>query len=63
MCFAVHRMAKFSSNTVKVKFDGLVHLLRYIRDKDNFGLGCYTSIEDAPLSKILRQAVIKTEKI
>ena len=33
LCFEVHKLAKFSSNTGKVKFEGLVHLLRYIRDE------------------------------
>ena len=32
LSFAVHKLAKFSSNTGKVNFEGLVHLLRYIRD-------------------------------
>ena len=29
---AVHKLEKFSSNFGKVHFEGLVHLLRYIRD-------------------------------
>ena len=29
--FAVHKLAKFSANPGKVHFEGLVHLLRYIR--------------------------------
>ena len=32
LSFAVHKLAKFSANPVKVHFEGLVHLLRYIRD-------------------------------
>ena len=31
LSYAVHKLAKFSSNPGKVKFEGLVHLLRYIR--------------------------------
>ena len=27
LCFAVHKLAKFSSNPGKVHFEGLVHLL------------------------------------
>ena len=30
--FAVHKLAKFSANPGKLHFEGLVHLLRYIRD-------------------------------
>ena len=32
LSFAVHKLAKFSVNPGKVNFEGLVHLLRYIRD-------------------------------
>ena len=30
--FAVQKLGKFSENTGKVKFERLVHLLRYVRD-------------------------------
>ena len=33
--YAVHKLAKFSSNPDKLHFEGLFHLLRYIRDKKN----------------------------
>ena len=32
LSFAVHKLAKFSANPGKAHFEGLVHLLRYIRD-------------------------------
>ena len=48
--FSVQKFSKFSSNPGKVHFEGLVHLLRYIRDNDNLGLIYYAKIEDAPLS-------------
>ena len=51
----------FSSNPGKVHFEGLVHLLKYIRDNNNFRLKYYNKIEDAPLSDQLIQASIKTE--
>ena len=38
LSFAVHKLAKFSENPGKVHFEGLVHLLRYIRDNNNLGL-------------------------
>ena len=31
LSFAVHKLAKFPSNPGRVNFEGLVHLLRYIR--------------------------------
>ena len=32
LSFAVHKLEKFSANPGKVHFEGLVHLLRYIRE-------------------------------
>ena len=59
LCFVVHKLGKCSSNTGKVHFEGLVHLLRYIRDSKNLGLKYYAKIEDAPLSELLTLASIK----
>ena len=33
LCFSVNKLAKFSLNPGKVHFKGLVHLLKYIKDK------------------------------
>ena len=62
LCFAVHNLEKFPSDPGKVHFEGLVHLLRYIRYNKNLGLRYYSKIEDALLSEILIQASIRTEK-
>ena len=59
--FAVHKLAKFSPNPGKVHFDGLVHLLRYIRDNKTLGLKYYVDMKDVPLYDMLIQASIKTE--
>ena len=59
---AVHKLAKFSSNPGKVHFEGLVHLLGYIRYNKTLGLNHYANINDAPVSDLFRQASIKTEK-
>ena len=59
--FSVHKMEKFSSNTGKVHFKGLVNLLRYIRENKNLGLVYYSKIEDAPIYELLRKASIKNE--
>ena len=61
LSFAVHKLAKFSSNTGRAHFEGLVHLLRYIRDNKTFGLKYNADIKYAPLSDLLRRANIKTE--
>ena len=58
LCSTVHNMEKFSSNTGKVYFEGLLHLLRYIRKKNNLGLIYYAKIEDAPLFSLLIQSSI-----
>ena len=36
--FAVHKLAKFSANPGKVHFEGLIHILRYIRYNKTLGL-------------------------
>ena len=62
LSFAVHKLAKFSANPGKVHFEGLVHLLRYIRDNKTLGLKYYADLNDAPVTDLLRQANIKTKK-
>ena len=62
MCFAVHKLAKFSSNTGEVHFEGLVHLSRYIRDNKNLGIIYYSKIEDASLYEIMRYDKNNTKK-
>ena len=59
LCVAVHKLENCSSNTSKLYFEVLVHLLWYIRDNNNLGLKCYAKIDDAPLSGILRQSRIE----
>ena len=61
LCFAVYNLEFFSSNTGKVQFEVLVHLLKYIRDKNNLGLKYNSKIEDATLYDLLRQSIIETE--
>ena len=61
LSFEVHKLEKFSANPGKVHFEGLVHILRYIRDNNNLGLKYYADMNDAPVSEILRQTSIKTE--
>ena len=49
----MHKLAKFLSNPGKVNFEGLVHLLRYIRYTNTLGLKYYTDTNDAPVSDFL----------
>ena len=44
LSFAVHKLAKFSANPGKVHFEGLVHLLRYIRDNKTLSLKYYADL-------------------
>ena len=41
LSFAVHKLVKFSENPGKVHFEGLVRMLRYIRDNKTFVLKRY----------------------
>ena len=60
LSFAVHKLEKFSANPGEVHFEGLVHLLRYIRDNKTLGLKYYDDLNDAPVTDLLRQDNIKT---
>ena len=62
LCFAVHKLENISSNTGRAHFEGFVHLLRFIRDNKNLGLGYYSKIEYALISKLLVQASINNYK-
>ena len=61
LCFAVQKLAIFSSNPGRVHFDGLVQLLVYIGDNKHLGLIYYANIEHENLSNLLRHASINTE--
>ena len=52
--FAVHKLAKNSSNPGKLNFEVLIHLLRYIRDNKTLGLKYYADINDAPVTDLFR---------
>ena len=61
LSFSVHKVAKFSANTGKVHFEGLVHLLRYSRENKTLVLKYYADLNDAPVTDLLRQANINTK--
>ena len=61
LSFLAHKLAKFSSNPGKANFEGLIHLLRYIRDNKTLGLKYYAEMKDASLSDLLIQAIMNTE--
>ena len=52
---------QFLSIVGKAHFEGLLHLLRYIRDNKNLGLKYYSKIEDVPLYDLLGKYIIKSE--
>ena len=62
LSLAVQNLKKFAANPGKVHFEGLIHLLIYIRDNKTLGLKCYADLNDAPVTDVLRQAKIKTKK-
>ena len=59
--FCSTQVSKVSANPGKVHFEGLVHLLKYIRDNKTLGLNYYAYQNDAPVTDLLRQANIKTK--
>ena len=61
LSFVVHKLAKFPENPGKVHFEGLIHLLRYIRDNKTLVLKYYADLNDAPVTDILRKANNKTK--
>ena len=56
LSFSVHKLAKFSENPGKLHFEGLVHILRYIRYNKTLGLKYYAYMNDAPVTDLFRQA-------
>ena len=61
LSFSVHKLEMFSSNNAKVNSEVLVHFLIYIRYNKTLGLNYYSKMNDATLSKLMRQAGINTE--
>ena len=61
LSFAVQILSKVSANSGKVHFEGLMNLLRYIRDNKTLVLKYYADMNDAPVTDLLRQASITTE--
>ena len=59
--FCSAQVSKVSANPGKVHFEGLVYLLRYIRDNKTLGLKYYADLNDAPVTDILIQANINTK--
>ena len=61
LSFLVHKLERFLSNPGRLHFEGLIHLLRYIRDNKTLGLNYYPDMNDAPVTDLLRQASIKAD--
>ena len=59
--FFTAKVSNSSSNHGKLHFEVLVHILRYIRYNKTLGLKYYVNMNNAPVSDLLRQAIIKTE--
>ena len=61
LSFSVKKLSRFLANPGKEHFEGLIHLLRYIRGNKTLGLTYYADISDEPVTDLLRQASIKTD--
>ena len=60
LSFVAHKL-DFSSNPGKLKFEGLVNMLRHIKDNKTLGLNYHADMKYEPLSGLLRQSNIKNE--
>ena len=58
LSFTVQKLAKVLANPGKLQFEGLVYLLRYIRENKNLGLKYYVYTDVAPVYDLLKQASI-----
>ena len=61
LSFTLHKIEHLSEKPDKLNFEGLVHILIYIRDNKLLGLKYYAKLNDAQVSDLLRQSSIKTE--
>ena len=61
LSFAVHKLAKFSENPGKIHLEGLIHLLRYIRDNKTLVLKYHVDLNDEPVTDLLTQSSNKTK--
>ena len=61
--FSVHKLESVSENSGKVHFEGLVNLLRYIRDNKTSVLKYYADMNYAIVSDLLRHAIIKIDNL
>ena len=61
LSFSAHKLEKFPENPGKLHFEGLVHLLRYIKYNKTLGLKYYSEMKYSPLSGLLIQSSIKTD--
>ena len=59
--FCSTQVSKVSENPGKLHFEGLINLLRYVRDNKTLGLKYYAYLNDALVTYLLRQANIKTK--
>ena len=60
LSFAVHKLAKLSASHGKLHYEGLICLLRYIRDNNTLVLKNYADLNDATVTDLFRQANNKT---
>ena len=57
--FCSAQVSNLSANPGKVHLEGLVHLLRYIRDNKTLVLKYYADLNDAPVTDLLRKPILR----
>jgi len=61
--FAVTKLAKFTKKPGNRHFAALVHLLRYLRDNNNFGIRFFSDFTTSPLYHHLREHKLPTDQL
>jgi hypothetical protein len=61
--FAVNKLARYMRKPGKAHLDALVHLLRYLRDNNNFGVRFFSDYSTSPLYAHLKSNGLPTDQL
>jgi len=61
--FAVNKLARYMRKPGKAHFDALVHLLRYLRDNNNYGVRFFSDYSSSPLYQHLNAHGLPTDQL
>jgi hypothetical protein len=61
--FAVNKLARYMRRPGKAHFDALAHLLRYLRDNNNYGVRFFSDYSSSPLYQHLNSHGLPTDQL